>query len=438
MMIFILFLFANLKAEDFEVGNQDFKYLFNKYRMAQPKNIPWAGSYWPYSEKGIANNFIYDSRSASPSPSEKYDNFFGGKSATDWENTNHNCENVGLNQKKECESWWGHCNGWASAAIKEAEPRANISKKMRGGEVLLTVADQKAFLSEMYMESNNLFTGHTHKTQKTGNWIFNSKDDISIKPIGGGLTTYDAFWDVSPRSFFLIFTNYIGIREIGLVIDRFTGDEVWNQPVTGYKILPIRSEDIRGVEEVGGKKVYPVLLRINIFWANDNVHFNSVSHPFDISRVPDSFQIGDFLFNDSYTGRSLAFFLYFDGPLKISSDGKFVSSAGNIVGDGVWYHQTLEGRKYYKEFDHTHPDFIWLPTKAMSAFSKGARNPSFSPEKVDEFFNSYTCTVNQYSLVRTIRNSYTKIAKTFDEACSLAKSDCERQKSRGQSCVVEN
>ncbi|MFI5391725.1 MAG: hypothetical protein ACHQYQ_10215, partial [Bacteriovoracales bacterium] len=124
--------------------------------------------------------------------------------------------------------------------------------------------------------------------------------------------------------------------------------------------------------------------------------------------------------------------------LRVSSDGRFVANSGKIVGDGVWYHQSLEGRKYYKEFNHTHPDFIWLPTKALSASSSGNRNPSFSPEKIDTFFTAVTCTVNQYSLTKRIRNSYTKIGKNYDEACSLANSECEGQKSRLQKCIIEN
>lgn len=437
-MIILLFLFSSLFAEEFELGNQNFKNLYNKYGTAQPKNIPWAGSFWPYKEKGIADNFVYDSRTSYPSPAEKFDKFFGEKSATEWEKRNHSCDNQTGELKKGCESWWGHCNAWAAAGIKEAEPRASISKKMRGGDVTLTVADLKAFKTEMYMENNALFTGNTDKAEKTGKWIFDSSDAISRKLIGEGATTYDAFWDVTPRSFFLIFTNYVGMREIGVVIDRFTGDEVWNQPIAGYKMLPIRSEDIREPKSEGGKRVYPVLLRMNIFWANDNVPANSVSQGFDIKRAPEKFQVEDFSYNDSYAGRSLAFFLYFDSPLRVSSDGRFIANAGNIVGDGVWYHQALEGRKYYKDFNNTHPDFIWLPTRALGASARGSRNPSFSPESIDTFFKAVTCTVNQYSITKRIRNSYTKIGKNYDEACSLAKSDCERQKGRRQSCEIEN
>lgn len=433
-----LLLVSNLFAEEFEIGNQSFKNLFNKYGVGQPKNIPWAGSFWPYKTKGIADNFVYDSRKAYQSPAEKFDYFFGGKSAQDWEKRNHSCDNQIGELKKGCESWWGHCNAWAAAGIKEAEPRNYINKRMKGGEVALTVADQKAFLTEMYMENNALFTGNTNKSEKTDNWIFEPSNSIAKKLVAQDVTNYDAFWDVSPRSFFLILTNYVGMREIGVVIDRFAGDEVWNQPIAGYKMLPIRPEDLRDPKIEGDRKVYPVLLRINIFWANDNVPANSISDPFNINRASEKFQIGDFLYNDFYTGRSLGFFLYFDSPLRVSSEGTFVANAGNIIGDGVWYHQTLEGRKYYKEFNHTHPDFIWLPTRALSASAGGTRNPSFSPERIDTFFSSVSCTVNQYGRRGKIKDSWTKIGKTYDEACSLAKSDCERQKNRNQTCVIEN
>jgi hypothetical protein len=121
---------------------------------------------------------------------------------------------------------------------------------------------------------------------------------------------------------------------------------------------------------------------------------------------------------------------------RLADAGGMIPKSGRRFSDQVM--RSLEGRKYYKEFDHTHPDFIWLPTKTLSASSSGSRDPSFSPEKIDTFFTAVTCTVNQYSVTKRIRNSFTKIGKNYEEACSLAKSDCERQKNRRQECIIEN
>jgi hypothetical protein len=383
-MIALIFVPGILWAQDFDMSNQDFKTLVNKYRMAAPKNVPWAGTYWAYANNGVANNFIYDAKVSSPSPADKFDTFYKEQKAANWEKSHHSCDILKTEEEKEgCRGWWGHCNAWSGAAIKEPEPRSDKIKKLSDGTTLkLTVADQKAYLTELYMSNNALFTGNTDKEDKTGDWIFNKDDPTASKLVADGVTAYDAFWDVTPRTFFLILTNYIGIRQTGVVIDQFAGDQVWNQPLAGYKILPIRKEDIRKSETSESKEVFPVLIRMNMFWADDGVPPDVVTEKFSIENATENFKFRDFKHSEHYVGRSLGFFLYFDKPLQVSEDGKTIVSAGKIVGDGVWYHQSEEGRGKYRNFDQTHPDFIWYPTEALED-SGEERNPSFTPEKVN-------------------------------------------------------
>jgi len=444
MKILILFLLSiNLvQAQEFQLNNTKFKGLFNKHRMGQPSNLPWAGSYWAYKTHGLADKTYKGlfNIAFTKSPAEKYDQFFNlGFSSYMWELKNHSCDQVDWKEQKGCRSWWGHCNAWAAAAIKEAEPREEIVVKGPGGNIKFSIGDQKAILTELYMLNQSLFVGTTNKSEKIGNWIFDVSHKDAKKLVGEGVTNYDAFWDVSPKTFFLVLTNYIGERETGVVIDRFTGDQVWNQPLVGYKFLPIRKADIREPVIRRENKLYPVLIRTNIFWANDSVAADTVSLPFDIKKATDKFITeGDFKYNDHFTGRSLAFFLYFDKKVKVSKKGKKISSAGNIVGEGVWYHQTDEGMRYVNDFNNTHPDFMWLPTKVSDSNVNNYRNKTFTSARVFKIFKKVTCTFNRTNLLKKIKQSYTESSRNKSEACKIAKRACKKDKKFGQKCKKSN
>ena len=301
------------------------------------------------------------------------------------------------------------------AAIKEVEPTQKfVGENDIGEKMVFTVADQKALLTEIYMETNSSFVG-SRNNEKKGDWVFDKDHKISktLKdsryPQWG--TNYDAFWDITPRQFFLIFTNYIGIRRMGLVIDRYTGSQVWNQPMAGYRILPILPNHIRSPEERDGKTVYPVLVRIKMFWAEDGVGELEVSESFDINRTTDEFKYKE-KYNKHYSGRSLAFYLFFDEQLKVSKDGKKVRSAGKIVGDGIWYHQTEEGAGEWKSvIENSHPDFIWLPNEIISNTKNRNRPPTITEDRVRDIFGDK----------KEIKEEREKLENRVDNIYSLTK-----------------
>jgi hypothetical protein len=381
---------------NFAITNNDFKEIFNNHRYATPKNIPWAGSYWAYGRDGLSHMSIKGQ--LNNPPAMKYDAYWGvtdsEKNTHFYEMESHSCSQFNDDPvtQKSCEGWWGHCNAWAAAAIKEPEPRTNfISKNQNGQEFEITVADQKGLLSELWMSSGSLFAGDTHKGVTTNNlengylsgtkeWIFDENDGEGQKRTRSGATAYQAFWDVTPRTFFLIFTNYVGIKGTGVVIDRFTGDQVWNQPIVGYRILPIQAADIKEVEvSKNGQKRYPVLIKMKMFWAEDGVHEYEVSDKFTIDKTDDKIrrdfrgQYEEEKFGHHYTGRLLQFILFFDSALEISDKGTRIVNAGNIVGEGMWGHKTRVGASQIANMDNAHPDFIWLPTNVSD--QTGNRNP---------------------------------------------------------------
>ncbi len=401
---------ARANTGSFSVHEQNFESLFN-YSPSKtvpnagiPKDVPWIGSYWAYKRDGIAFRDIKGQYGKSPA--DTFDEFWGLGSATyDWEKAQHTCSHLKGEQKKSCEGWWGHCNAWAGAAVKEAEPRDAISvlSPVTKKKHSLSVADQKGLLTEAYMSVNSLFAGNTDKSNETSaNWILDKDSKSANNWVGYGLTSYDAFWDVTPRAFFQIFTNYLGLNRMGVVIDRFTGDQVWNQPVVAYRILPLRDGDITEVEQ-DGKTLYQTHLRMKIYWAEDGVHEWEVSDEFSLEKTQTkALGHGEEKFGHHFTGRLLQFYLFFSERPKIFDNGTRISSNGRMVGDGLWYHQTEEGvnelrdsfrkryniseshpefDKYFSQlFNETHPDFIWLPTNLVA--SNGYGNPYVTEERV--------------------------------------------------------
>lgn len=368
-----IFLISNLcsaQEGDFKINNSDFKNLFNNYRVAQPDPTPWSGSYFPYGEDGTA------AKVEDHSPMNVYDILAGLNSkngAYAWEKENHTCDFLSGKEKLSCEDWWGHCNGWAGAAIKEIEP----NKSIKIGPQNITVGDQKGIFTELWLSSYALFSGDTEKSKETGKWIFNPNDPSN-----------KSFWDVTPKNFFLLFTNYIGIQKSGLVIDRFTGDQVWNQPVVGYRILPIRKNDIKEITK-DGKAIYSVSFRMKIYWANDSgTPANHISAKLNIQKDTNDDEDIEVLPHSvkdlvDYDGRVLKFKLYFDEKVETSNNGTKITSAGKIIGDGIWFHQEYADQFSFDDLNNSHPDFIWLPTNPLID-STGYGNPFLSIKTVSD------------------------------------------------------
>lgn len=366
-------LFAN-DIGDFKAKVSSFQDLWNQVSEGAADPTPWAGSYFAFGTDGIAEKI------GDQSPAQRFDKWMGTSGRDNghkWEVDNHSCRMFRGEEKRSCESWWGHCNAWAASAIKDPEPRKGVTSK----GIAFGVGDQKALLTEIWMESGSLFAGDTDKSTKIdGAWIADPNDRRSKKVTGwAGRTVYDAFWDVTPRAFFLILTNYVGLNKQGVVIDRFTGDEVWNHPVVGYKFLPLRQEDLGEVTQ-NGKTLYSANLRVKMFWTEDGVPADHLSQKFELSKIKDTEAIESFY--PDFSGRYLSFKLYFDAPVVIEN-GK-ITSAGRITGPGLWGHQENPVR----EMNETHPDFMWYPVDLNMGAASGSRNPYVGPEEVYQIVNA--------------------------------------------------
>lgn len=166
--------------------------------------------------------------------------------ATEWE-----LENQGQYQQYEPDSWWGHCNGWASYATSEplGFPRRDVRVRFENDRVvectdgntqdcvLWRMADIEAMMTELYFSDEATFSGRRCNT---------SPDDITRD--GDGRPTDVACRDLNPGSFHTAIVGMFGrgarnlvTGETGgrpaFVIDHNWDHEIWNFPIVGYEIL---------------------------------------------------------------------------------------------------------------------------------------------------------------------------------------------------------
>lgn len=104
------------------------------------------------------------------------------------------------------DSWWGHCNGWAAAAILTNEPRESVTFDADGHEVTFTTADQKGLLTESHYSTYSHFYGQRYN---------GDDDDIT---------------DITPAAFQNIVSFYIKDQGVPLVFDTTASEAVWNFP----------------------------------------------------------------------------------------------------------------------------------------------------------------------------------------------------------------
>ncbi len=345
LLLFLLWITAPSAQADllgFEdaVEETNFAVMMKKYDHGVADHPPWAGFWWDFKHDGIARKVERDQ----PSASEKYDALMGlsaRTASTAWEKENHGPHLEGIKE------WWGHCNGWTAAAILAPEPR----RKVTIDGIEFTVSDQKALLSETYLEVSADFLGSRH-------------DEPTIR----GEPTYN---DPSPGQFHLATINLLGRQKQAFAIDRHTGDEVWNQPAIAYRLEKVRPEDDLG-EHPQAPGIYRVVTRLTLWWVDDDVApgFKTPKFRFD----PDS---------AVFPSRTLTYELWLDGPLEFTSGGNLKSSGNIVVNEDPDTGEILSGKWLNTHLDRNerHPDFLWIPFEAAPATTY--KNPHIDDEVVE-------------------------------------------------------
>ncbi len=316
---------GELDPEDLGIGGPDsnfsggaagseknFAALINNFAQAKPAHQPWAGFWWPYTSNGIAR-----STHEGASPAGRYDAARGRTTnAQNWEVHKHG------SAVPKVQGWWGHCNGWCVAAALFPEPRAAI--KVNG--IRFGIGDIKALLTEAGMEASADFFG-----ERVDPWDRNYQRK---------------FEDTIPNQFMLVLTNYMGIHRKTVLIDRFTGGEVWNQPLAGYRFEYPKPSDYLGVDPQA-PNVHRLNVTATIWWMEDNVPPEIQTPPFDFKE------------SRTVTARTLKMEVWLDGPVVFGADGKITQSGNLIVARRGDY--LVGGAWKNGHINHGHPDYMWVP-----------------------------------------------------------------------------
>lgn len=320
-----------------DIDELNLAYLQSSYSSGVAAKVPWAGYWWPYRGNGIATGRYNSSGIA---PTTKLDRIYRtGGEASRWETSHH-----GTRRNGGSAGWWGHCNGWAAASIMNPEPRSMIDRDGYN----FTVADQKALLTEYWMQSDSDFIG-TRVEEGEG-------------------TADPSFWDVSPAQFHLTLTNVLGREHRSFVVDRYTGAQVWNQPLVAYQVAPIRSSDYLGPDPKR-RSIYRINVTTTIWWVNDLIGPNTLTPNFRWQT------------SAHFQKRTLRYELWLDAPPKFDARGRLVSSGEIILTElgngGRWKNGTS-----LAVLNNSHPDFMWIPMEAVS--STGRKNPSIHDEWIED------------------------------------------------------
>ena len=253
------------------------------------------------------------------------------------------------------EGWFGHCNGWAAAAITVGAPLHPAYMTTPDGEELkLEISDVKAMLTDAYYSVDAAFLSQRcnrlpdpgcdgrverscrNQTACTWNdgacaprerYIWTTDDD--------GRVEQPECRDTNPASLYLVATNFLGRHGRAFVIDTTFDWQVWNFPVYRYEITGQRevaeAEAARLVGGAGAGAQYT--------WNNAARRFASVSMRIwyvSDGIAPHRAPVGHKV--ERFDHEQLLEFV-----LELDDDG-------TIVG-GEWIGASKEN----------HPDFVWAP-----------------------------------------------------------------------------
>ena len=165
----------------------------------RPAQRPWNAYWWPYNAGGLNHRWL------SPhelSPIEKLDAVSGhaAHEASRWEAASHP-SNV---------PWGGQCDGYATAAIMEPEPRFPVLDQ----GVCFASGDVKGLLGAIYMGD-----------------MSGQRVDVLGRDVVQDDRRAD---DLDPATFHLALTNVMGLHHRGLYLDVGKHGEIYNKVVASY------------------------------------------------------------------------------------------------------------------------------------------------------------------------------------------------------------
>lgn len=267
-------------------------------------------------------------------------------------------------------SWWGHCNGWAAAAILTNEPREEITVTARGVPITYTTADLKGLLSETHYSTYSSFYGERY---------YKEGDDIN---------------DLSPKAFHQIIQFYLRDQGVPLVFDTTAADEVWNFPAWAAEVTVTETTSGEGAGKLNintaDKDALMTLPGIGETLAKRIVDHRRYEGPFqsvdDLTQVSG---IGEALLSDirdQITTVAVQREFSVTAAVKFATDGVSETHVDvdedNPQGFTNTYRYTLRTDDTGRVVDGTwanereHPDFAWIPySNPTAAATGGSENP---------------------------------------------------------------
>ena len=276
------------------------------------------------------------------------------------------------------EDWWGHCNGWAAAAILTHEPREEKVVTAGNTDITFSTADLKGLLTESHYSTQSIFYGERYNGED---------DDVS---------------DLTPAHFHKLITFYLKEQGVPFVFDTTATEAVWNFPVWEAYVMMETIEEINdGTLNVNTATMEELAAVLDQF--DTRTAWEIVTHRDDYG----AFQtMDDLLFVDTYDADTMASLLRTDvrtKKLNVTTDLRFTTDSvdedhidvdidapeyfvetlhytleldekGNIIG-GTWEDET------------EHPDFAWVPyLNPRRPAERGSENPYLVYDNVLQAF----------------------------------------------------
>ncbi|CAM2006054.1 hypothetical protein [Acanthopleuribacter pedis] len=171
---------------------------------AESEHYVWSGYWWPSARDGEPTP---ETRTyADGGLLEKYDRYH---EIVNGEPANPTSKQWELDNYSTGQAWFGHCNGYAAAAVLHNEPVRPITAE----GVTFTIGDLKGLLSEAYY-------------------------DIGVSAFVGDRYNYESDPEEDPTAYEVhrTFVTYLGQQKQPMVLDIDRRAEVWNFPMYRYEM----------------------------------------------------------------------------------------------------------------------------------------------------------------------------------------------------------
>lgn len=376
--------------EDKWFGLQPMRY--DVVNEAALKTPPWPGDYWANYRGGIGYRWrkpqasgenykayfqklptaeqikaMSEAEIALLSPAEKYDIWMGRYDLTAT-STVSSFQRALIRRQAELHlksynedkipSWTGICNGWSLAALREPQPKEVVKVKNAAGQTITFYPDDiKGLTSRIYFDYEDRIV--INRVGSSCAPIYD-KDGKLIRPVrnnagklitdADGRPTVVDCRDVNAGTFHKVLGQYINNNK-PFVYDRVGSEEIWNQPVVGYRATKLgepRALDASYKHAAPGTK-YLVDYKTTLEYVTEAAHGTGY-----ISKD----KISQFVRSDTYF-------------YTLELDGNY-----NVIG-GEW------------KVNSPMPDFLWKPEVAISQSVFEASYP-LSYSKVKELITAST------------------------------------------------